>query len=431
LSALVSQQSTCLRKLGNGRSGEVRYGRFLRNRKVTKEEMLASAGVSTGERVAGLEVLVIQDTTELNFSRHTGSKQGFGTVGNGVDIGLFLHPQVVVDAVTGGILGLAGATVINRTERRKANRRKRPLEQKESRRWLDGAETAGRVLAAASQITVVADRESDIYEEFARCPANVHLLTRAAQDRAITGGGRLFAFAEGLAERDRYLVDVPAKGARPARQALVALGFGTVSLERPKRGGNAGLPERVTLHVVDVREIDPPSGEKPVHWCLLTTHAVNSVAEARRIVGWYRMRWTIEQVFRTLKGQGFAIEESQIIDAKTLVKLAVAALIAAVRVMQLVRARDGTTQQRLTDALQAKDQPLIEALVTKLEGKTLKQKNPHPVGSLARVAWVVGRLGGWSGYVGGGYKPAGPKTMYDGLLRLDGIKRGWELAQNV
>jgi hypothetical protein len=431
LSALVSRQTTCLRKLGNGRADEVRFGRFLRNRAVTQEEMLASAGLATGRLVAGRRVLAIQDTTELNFSGHTGGKRGFGTVGNGVDIGLFLHPQVVVDASSGGILGLAGATVINRTEPLKLSRRARPIEQKESRRWLDGAETAGRVLAEALEITVVADRESDIYEEFARRPGHVHLLTRAAQDRAITGGGRLFEYAAGLVEQDRYGVDVPAKAGRPARQALVGLGFGAVSIERPRRAGNAGLPERLTLHIVDVREIQPPANEKPVRWCLLTTHAVDTVAAARRMVGWYRLRWTVEQVFRTLKGQGFAIEESQVIDAKTLAKLAVAALIAAVRVMQLVRARDGTTGQRLSDAFQSQDQPLIETLVTKLEGRTLKQKNPHPRGTLARAAWVIGRLGGWSGYVGGGYKPAGPKTMYDGLARFDAIKHGWELAQNV
>jgi hypothetical protein len=114
-----------------------------------------------------------------------------------------------------------------------------------------------------------------------------------------------------------------------------------------------------------------------------------------------------------------------------LAKLATAALIAAVRVMQLVHARDGTTEQSLADAFQAEDEPLIEPLVAKLEGKTEKQKNPHPPGTLARVAWVIGRLGGWSGYVGGGYKPAGSKTMHDGLLRFDAIKHGWELAQNV
>lgn len=99
--------------------------------------------------------------------------------------------------------------------------------------------------------------------------------------------------------------------------------------------------------------------------------------------------------------------------------------------MQLVHGRDGTTGQSLTDAFDAADEPLIEALVTKLEGKTQKQKNPHAPGTLARAAWVIGRLGGWSGYVGGCNKPPGPKTMHDGLLRFDAIKHGWGLAQNV
>lgn len=431
LAALAERQTTCVRKLGGNRAGEVRFGRFLRNPAVTKEEMLVTAGLATGARVGGRRVLVLQDTTELNFAAHAASKRGFGTVGNGIDIGLFLHPQVVVDALTGGLVGLAGAGILNRTERPIRPRRARTLGEKESRRWLEGAETAGRVLAQALEITVVGDRESDIYEEFARRPANVHLLTRAAQDRVIAGGGRLFAFAAGLPERTCYRIDVPAKGGRPARKAAVAIGFGAVSIKRPSNGADPGLPADIPLYVVDVREVDPQAGEKPVRWCLLTTHAVIDLADALRIVGWYRRRWIIEQVFRTLKGQGLAIEESQILDPETLAKLATAALIAAVRVMQLVHARDGATGQVLADAFPADDEPLIEALVAKLEGKTEKQKNPHPSGTLARVAWVIGRLGGWSGYVGGGYKPPGPKTMYDGLLRFDAIKHGWGLAQNV
>ena len=109
----MKKQTSCIRKLGGSRAGEVRFGRFLRNPAVTTQEMLTTAGLVTGERVCGRRVLVIQDTTELNFSGHTASKRGFGTVGNDVDIGLFLHPHVVVDATTGGLIGLAGACILN------------------------------------------------------------------------------------------------------------------------------------------------------------------------------------------------------------------------------------------------------------------------------------------------------------------------------
>ena len=428
LAALVGEQTTCLRKLGGRRAREVRFGRFLRNPEVSVEEMLAEAGRATGERVGGRHVLAIQDTTELNFSGHRGRKRGFGTVGNGVDIGLFVHPLVVVDARDGGLVGLGGATLINRTERPRKHRRARTLAQKESQRWLTGAETAGRVLAGALSITVVADRESDIYEEFARRPSNVELLTRAAQDRVLAGGGRLFEFCANLPRRERFVIDVPAKGSRPARKATVGLAFGRVSIKRPRNGADPALPPVLSLDVVEVREIEPPAGVVPVRWCLLTTHEINSLKQAREIVAWYRLRWIIEQVFRVLKGQGFAIEESQVVEAATLAKLATASLIAAVRVMQLVRGRDGDTGQNLTDAFRPEDEPLIEALVTRLEGKTEKQKNPHPPGSLARAAWVIGRLGGWSGYRGGGYKPPGPKTMFGGLVKFDAIKQGWNLA---
>ena len=188
LAALVGGQTTCLRKLGGSRAGEVRFGRFLRNSEVTMSAMLTAAGRATGERVGGRHILAIQDTTELNFSAHRRRKQGFGTVGNGVDSGLFMHPVVAVDAATGGIMGLAGARVLNRTERRRTPRRKRVLSDKESRRWLDGAETAGRVLCGALSITVVADRESDIYEAFALNPDGVELVIRAAHDLAPSSG---------------------------------------------------------------------------------------------------------------------------------------------------------------------------------------------------------------------------------------------------
>ena len=98
--------------------------------------------------------------------------------------------------------------------------------------------------------------------------------------------------------------------------------------------------------------------------------------------------------------------------------------------MQLVHARSGATGQKLTDALEQAAAPLVEALTRKLEGKTARLKNPHPPDTLARLAWVVGRLGGWDGYDGHGYKPAGPKTMAIGLEQFDAIRTGWEMQRD-
>jgi hypothetical protein len=431
LAALVGRRTACLRRLGLDRAGQVRFGRFLHNAAVTAAEMVATAAAHTALAVKGRHVLAIQDTTELNFSGHVQSKRGFGTVGNGIDIGLFLHPVIVADAGTGGLIGLAAALVLNRTRRAETHRRKRPIAEKESQRWLDGLAAASEVLSTARMVTLIADRESDIYAELAASrPAHVHLLIRAGQDRALAGGGCLIAAGDALAVAGQRTIAVPPRPGRAARTAKAAIGFGTVTIARPRHAPK-GWPENVAMRLVTVREIAPPDGEKPIVWRLLTTHAVNDLADAERIIDWYRRRWIIEQVFRTLKTQGFDIEESQVLDAATMTKLATAAVIAAVRVMQLVMARDGTTGQRLVDALDPAAEPVVEALVSELEGATEKQKNPHPTCSMARFAWVFGRLGGWDGYVGHGYKPAGPKTMAYGLQRFDAIRQGWELPRNV
>lgn len=394
--------------------------------------MVSTAARHTARAAEGRHVLAIQDLTELNFAAHAQRKRGFGTVGNGKDIGLFLHPVIVADAASGGLLGLVEALVLNRIGRAQKHRKKRPIEEKESQRWLDGLRAAGQALSATARlVTVITDREGDIYPELVEPrPDNVHLLIRSAQDRSLLGGAKLYATGDALPVAGQRLVNVRARPGRAARQALLDIAFGSVDIACPGYLRKA-LPPSVRLRLVIAREVDPPPGEPPVCWRLLTTHAVENLAAAEQIIDLYRRRWIIEQVFRTLKTQGLDIEESQVLDPETMTKLATAAVIAAVRIIQLVMARDGSTRQQLADALDPDDEPLVEALVRKLEGKTARQKNHHPQGSLARFSWVVGRLGGWDGYVGHGYKPAGPKTIAHGLKRFDAIKQGWSLHKNV
>ncbi len=143
----------------------------------------------------------------------------------------------------------------------------------------------------------------------------------------------------------------------------------------------------------------------------------------------HRRRWAIEQLFRTLKSEGFDIEGLGIEADAPRGWLVMAALVAAMIVKQLVHARDGTQGpaplRPLTDAVDATDLLLLKALTAKLQGKTARQKNPHPEGSLAFAAWVCARLGGWIGYYG---KP-GPVVMLIGWLHFQAVKEGASLAR--
>jgi hypothetical protein len=405
----------------------MRFRRFLHNPAVTADEMVCHACDGTAVRVAGREIVVAQDTSELALGGRRARASGYGPVGKGGALGgLLLHAAIALEVGTGALLGLVDTTIWNRDTGAVTPRRSRATEDKESQRWLDTTKRVSEVLSAANSITVLSDRESDFYEHFARRPTNTHLIVRACQNRKIKAeetDALLFTFIDDLSEADRYSVKIPAAPGRKARAAELALRFSSVKLCKPLHGAAPDLPASVILTLVDVREVSPLEDGEPLHWRLLTTRTVTNTAEARRIVDLYRMRWSIEEFFRTLKTAGFDIEKADIGDPQVMIKFVAAATVATVTVLQLVKAREGTTDRQLADAFELDDQPILEALSAELEGRTARQKNPHPKGSLAFAAWVIARLGGWDGYYG---KP-GPKTMRWGLDDFQRIKFGTTL----
>ena len=438
------RQEVRIRGLGDNRSEQVRLRRFLQNEAVTIEEMVAHRAKLTATAASGRHVLAIQDTSEINYQAQSGRKRRLGTVGNGSDVGLFVHPVLAVDAQDEECLGLIDVQVWRRTKGKAKDYRRLPIEQKESYRWLHGGGQAKAVLGEAAMVTVLDDREGDIYEKWARLPdARTQLLTRAGQDRNLADGGQLFATLAGLPEAHRYEFELAARpGKRSARKAVMAVRFAPVRIRRPLHCSDAAAPAEIELMAIEVRELDAPAGEEPVLWRLLTTHRVESVAQAVTVIGWYRLRWHIEQLFRTLKRQGLGIEQSVIEDGAALEKLAVIALIGATITMQLVLARAAADRsppggddqtaaakppaRRVFDDTQVK---VLDVLQKKLQGRTLKQQNPHPRGTLAWAGWTVARLGGWTGYTSD--KSAGPITMRDGLQRFNAIVEGYQLARNV
>lgn len=408
----------------------MRFRRFLHNSSVTTEEMVCAAVTGTAARVAGRDIVVVQDTSELVLGGRRARGNGFGPVGKGGALGgLLLHAALALEAGSGALLGLADAKIWNRDKGAVKHRRSRVTEDKESQRWIDTTVRVGERLASARSMTCVSDRESDIYEHFTARPSNVHLIVRACQDRLIAAeatesSALLFGFINSLPEQGRFSVQIPAAPGRRARLAELAVRFAPVALRKPVHGAR-GLPASVNVAIVDVRETAAPAdGSPPVHWRLLTTHEVNNIDAARRIVDLYRLRWTVEEYFRTLKTAGFEIEDADLSDPRAMMNLVAAASVAAVTVMQLVKGRDGADQRRLNDAFEPDDQRILEAICERVEGKTVRQQNPHPKGTLAFAAWVIARLGGWTAYYG---KP-GPKVMRLGLDAFQRIKFGVTLG---
>jgi hypothetical protein len=422
---MVQRKSVCLRRLAGGQRCEiVRFGRFLANAQVTVERLIEGWGAQTATACAGRHVLAIQDTSEFNFRTTPERRRGLGEIGKGLGRGLLLHAMLGVDAETCGILGLISGHIWTRAGRRKIPHGKRTLDDKESQRWLNTAEAAKAVLATSAMVTVVADRESDIYAEWARLPGpRFHLLTRAMHDRPIAEGGKLSSAS--LQPAGSAEIDLVARVGRPARKAKLVARFGRVTLKRPVATREAGLRNTVAVHLVEVAEPNPPPDVEPILWRLLTTHDITDAAMAWRVIGWYRLRWTIEQLFRTLKQQGLQMQDSQLETAGGLIKLTAIAARAACITLQLVHARDGRSDQRCDITFTPAEVQTLQTLLPRLEGATAAQKNPHPQRSLAWAAWIIAKLGGWDGYKSS--RPPGPITFRHGLEYFYAIAYGHSL----
>lgn len=429
LTGMVMTGSTVLRKIGGSRAGEIAAHRLLDHEDVTPQTTIAAAAERTRKAARGHTVLLIQDTTEINFSGADRSRTGLGPAGDGKALGFFIHPLLAVSLEQEAVLGIWHAQVWSRETAPVANRKTRPVEAKESMRWLNATAASASLVGIAAEVIDVSDREGDIYQHFARRPEGVEMVVRAHHDRKLVGGGQMFAAAEGFGKGFVREVFVAPRGpGDKGRTAKVRVRAGTVEVARPATADPAKDPQSLTLGLVEVIEIGPPAGKgvKPVIWRIVTTLPVGKPHEIDRIVRIYRLRWRIEQLFRTMKSDGLKLEDSQLEAAHRLFKVSALALVAAARIIQLVDARDGGPRPA-TDVIAAELVEPVAAIAATLEGKTERQKNKHPKGSLAWLAWAVARLGGWNCY----YKPPGPKTMAAGWPRLAAMLDGFTLAQRA
>ena len=402
-----------VRRLGGTRAGEIRIGRFLRNDKVSEERIIEPAVAATSSRVAGLHVLSIQDTTSFRDDGRGNSLVG--------------HATIAVEAEQGTLLGLLDGQLIERHQDDPELPSGRSFCDRQSCRWMASMNRSAELLGEASMVTVVADREADIYEMFACRAGSVEVLIRASHDRVVEGGaGKLFACL-GNRPSEEHEVVLPARPGQKKRTARLAVRFGLVTIRHPRnRAPEEGVPREQRVCLVEAFEVSPPKGVSAIHWRLLTSHGVEGFDQARWIIQLYRQRWIIEQLFRTIKTQGFDIERVSMATAPFR-NLCAMTLVAGVSCLQLVQDRDGEGNRPLEDVFVSADREALEAVSVTLEGRTAKQKNPHPEGSLAFAAWVCARLGGWNCYYG---KP-GPVVMLRGLYKLRAIQLGYDLGGNV
>ena len=393
---------------------------FWGNQRVSYEALIGTMREETSERLSGVgRVLLVQDTTSLDFSGHA-AVEGLGTLENKGRRGLFVHSTLAVSE-TGLPLGIIGQRVWVRPEEelgKRAKRHETAFEDKESYKWVDGLRERASGQTWAQGITVC-DREAHIYEFLdATLQAKLDFIVRAASGRSFTvDGEELFqaiAFAPVATQKS---IQVKRRPDREAREATVQVRFGSLTLRRPKRA--LSVRDSLTLQVVEVVEPQPPDGEAPIHWLLLTSLPVETLEQAEQIVTFYTYRWLIERFHYTLKS-GCKLEDSQLRAESRLERLLAVYSGVAWHLLWLTYQARLTPDAPCTTVLTTPEWQALYAFIH----RTLRL--PVSLPTLRQAIRWIAQLGGFLGRKADG--DPGVKVLWRGWSRLQDIVQTWLLS---
>lgn len=395
--------------------------RFWDNPRVSPRRILVGHVEQTVRRAFKYPtVLAIQDTTEINVT-HRQSVKGVGYLASRHSRGLLMHSVFAVSP-SGVPLGTLRQIVWTRPVKemgKRAKRKKTPLENKESRRWVHGMTAAGVALENHPHVVVVGDRESDLFPLFvAPRPTNVSLLIRVCRhNRRVEGEPKYLDKAlEQSPLRGVVKITLPRSGNRAPRTAKLAVRWASLNICSP--GKSKGTP--VGLQFILIEEQDAPKGTKPIRWVLATTMPVETLEDAMRYVQWYAYRWRIEQFHQVFK-DGCRIEELQFEEADRIRRAIATFAIVAWRVLWMTLQARETPDAPCTIILETFE---WQALYAKYHKHKPIPKEPP---TLREAIRMIARLGGFLGRKGDG--EPGPKTIWRGLRRLDDIAGMWRFTR--
>ena len=297
-----------------------------------------------------------------------------------------------------------------------ATRKKLPIEEKESYKWLETMEKIGAPFSEGTKVVHVCDREGDIFELFCMAEKeNVQYLCRRCQNRVIEEDNeskKLNDIANAVPVAGNKTIHVPRDShtKRTARNAELEIRYGECWITKPRiLAGRKELPESVKAYFVSAIEKDPPEGNEGIQWQLITNVPTESYEDAVTRIAWYTQRWKIEIFHRTLKS-GCKVEELQYDTAEKLMRLIAIYSIISLQIMlftYIARTRPDET---------------CEICLTEDEWKILyraakKTRNiPEEPPTIYEAVVMIAKLGGFPGRKSDGFP--GVKVIWRGLTSL-------------
>ena len=408
-------------------SGATAAYRFLDNERVDWRNILRSHFQATEERIRQHPlVLVAQDTTSLNYSNLT-QTTGLGPICDKEHAqGMIVHDTLCFTP-KGTPLGLLDVQCWSRGKIGKSKQRKnRPIEEKESYKWLSSFHEVSHVQkrCTGTQLVLIGDRESDIYELFVeqqKTKQAADLLIRANRstnrkttDEQDTINTLWDLMSEQPISCQKEIL-IPPSPECPARKTKLDVRYSPITLQPPAK--KAHLPP-VTLWAIYASEQPDESINEPIDWMLITTVETHSSEDALERIEWYAKRWGIEVYHRIFKS-GCKVERRQLGTAARLKNCLAIDMVIAWRIFYL------TMQGR-----EAPDVPCTiyfvpeewKALTTFISRTTTPPEQPPPLNEAVRL---LAKLGGHLGRTHD--DPPGSEVLWRGLSRLADISEAYRL----
>ena len=412
--------------------------RFLNNEKVKEDGLIEELCIRSAKNCHQRHVLCIQDTTEMNYysQRHRiKDETGLGRLDCAkAALGFKMHSTLIIDANNSDILGFSNLQLWHRPldmpNRKERHYQSLPIEDKESYKWIKAADKSRELLADAALITIVEDREGDIYEQLSSIHSDeVHYVIRSKSNRNNNNNTKIWDTLSKQPDIGSYQINLSTDHRKNRKKDEITLKvrFAKVTITKGSHIKNGvKYPKQVTINIVEAYE----EKEDGINWKLLTTHSINNFEEAYQIIEWYSQRWLIEQVHRLLKSKGFQIEDSELESGWAIRKLCILMLSALLRIFQMNMAyNDPEEGQPIEEVFTNDEIECLKAINKEVEGKNEKLKNNNNPAKLKWATWIIARLGGWSGYISQG--PPGIILLKRGSDKFADILRGWKLVKDV
>lgn len=400
--------------------------RLIENKKVTETVVLHAhrkATIQKMKEIGETIILSVQDTTMLNYTSHK-KTDGLGDYGASPDHrGLIVHSAIAV--TTKGIaLGLLDQYIWTRDleERgKRVDKRLKPIEEKESYKWLRGMERSLIGIPKGIRLVHVGDREADIYEFFDHAKVNQQdFLVRVMQNRMTTEACRLFDKVKSEPSAGKIVVEIPRDTRRnlPKRETTLEIRYSRVHVEVSNNTPKRFVKNKtVALSIVHVQEINSPEGVELIEWYLATSMDISNLDEAVEKLNWYIHRWKIERFHYILKS-GCEIEKLQNRTAERIQKLILIYSIISARILGMTYMARHCPENLCTLFFEEAEWKVLYCIANRTSNA------PQTAPSIKEAVSYLAKLGGFLGRKGDG--EPGAKVIWKGLNELNTVLKHYK-----